>query len=317
MEKILTISIASYNVEKYIAETLDSLVQSPAIDDLEILVVNDGSKDRTVEIVKGYEEKYPQSVKLIDKPNGGWGSTINASLQVATGKYFKLLDGDDWFETKNIEPFIEFLKKAEEDVVFTQYTKVYEPKMDRELEVCTLPELQTLSISTIDAIAMHSVCVKTSVIQGKIQITEHCFYTDSEFAVKVLYNAETAIYLPISVYDYRLGLGGQSVAPASMGRNFAQHEKIFKTVCPLVFSSEKLTSYRDSMRRMANTQYTFFLCAPVNRDTYKKIRDFSKYVKKEFKSVYKGQRLAKRMLGASYLFYYIVAKRVHKKNNLA
>lgn len=316
MEKVLTISIASYNVEKYIAETLDSLVQSPAIDDLEILVVNDGSKDRTVEIVKGYEEKYPQSVRLIDKPNGGWGSTINASLQVATGKYFKLLDGDDWFETKNIAPFIEFLKKADEDVVLTQYTKVYEPAMNRELEVCNLPELTAISIADIDAIAMHSVCVKTSVIQGKLQITEHCFYTDAEFAVKVFYHAETAIYLPISVYEYRLGLGGQSVAPASMGRNFLQHEKIFKTVCPIVYSSEKLRKYRDSMRRMANTQYTFFLCAPVNRNTYKTMKAFSKYLKKDYKEAYKALRTAKKAINWCYLLYYIVAKRVHKQNNL-
>ena len=317
MEKILTISIASYNVEKYIAETLDSLVQSSAIDDLEILVVNDGSKDRTVEIVKGYEKKYPQSVRLIDKQNGGWGSTINASLQVATGKYFKLLDGDDWFETANIEPFIEFLKKTDEDVVLTQYTKVYEPAMSRVLEICTLPELTTIFIGDIDAIAMHSVCVKTSVIQGKIQITEHCFYTDSEFVVKVFYHAETAIYLPISIYEYRLGLGGQSVAPTSMGRNFLQHEKMFKTVCPIVYSSEKLKKYRDSMHRMASSQYTFFLCAPVNKNTYKLMKAFTKYLKTNYKEAYEALQTVKKAINWCYLLYYIVAKKIHKQNNLA
>lgn len=132
MQKVLTISIASYDVEKHLGETLDSLGQSHAVDDLKILMISDDSKDRTAENINGYEEKHPQSVRLVDKQNGGWDWTINASLQVATEKYFKLLECD-WFETNNIVPFIE--KKAEADIVLTQYTKVYEPAMSMGLEV--------------------------------------------------------------------------------------------------------------------------------------------------------------------------------------
>ena len=102
MSKILTISVAAYNVENYISNTLESLLVDD-IDDIEILVEDDGGIDNTANIVKEYEEKYPNVVKLIHKENGGYGSTINKSLEIATGKYFKQLDGDDWYDSNNFK----------------------------------------------------------------------------------------------------------------------------------------------------------------------------------------------------------------------
>ena len=93
MNKTLTISIASYNVEKFLRETLDSLCSPEILDDIEVIIVNDGSKDSTPLIAQEYVTKYPQSFILIDKENGGYGSTINASLDIAKGKYFY------WFKT--------------------------------------------------------------------------------------------------------------------------------------------------------------------------------------------------------------------------
>ena len=100
MGKLLTISIAAYNVEKFIKKTLDSLIVDS--DELEVLIVNDGSKDETLKIAKEYEIKYPNIFRAIDKENGGYGSTINTGIIEATGKFFKQLDGDDWFETESI-----------------------------------------------------------------------------------------------------------------------------------------------------------------------------------------------------------------------
>ena len=106
MEKILTISIAAYNMEQYIEHTLNSLIDEHIIDLLEIFVVDDGSMDRTLEIAMQYAKRYPQSIYPIHKENGGYGSTINTSVKLATGKYFKLLDGDDWYAKENLPAFI-------------------------------------------------------------------------------------------------------------------------------------------------------------------------------------------------------------------
>ena len=96
MDKILTVSVAAYNVEKFIRNTLDSCIAEEIMTDLEVLVVDDGATDATAEIVREYEDKYPQTFRLIHKENGGYGTTVNRSMQEASGKYFRLLDGDDW-----------------------------------------------------------------------------------------------------------------------------------------------------------------------------------------------------------------------------
>ena len=80
-------------------------------DELEVLIVDDGSKDDTAEIAKRYEERYPNTFKLVKKENGGWGSTLNKGIEIGTGKYFKQLDGDDYFSHENLDDFILYLKK--------------------------------------------------------------------------------------------------------------------------------------------------------------------------------------------------------------
>ena len=110
MEKILSISIAAYNIEKYICSTIESLINKDVIDKMEILIVSDGSTDNTVKIGKEYEKKYPGSIRVIEKKNGGWGSTVNTGIINAKGKYFKLIDGDDQAMTENLTEFIQYLE---------------------------------------------------------------------------------------------------------------------------------------------------------------------------------------------------------------
>lgn len=88
---------------------------SKYLDDIELLVINDGSTDKTAEIVSQYQEKFPNSIKLVNKENGGYGSTINTSLQIATGKYYKTIDGDDWVHADELDCLIECLRKTSLD----------------------------------------------------------------------------------------------------------------------------------------------------------------------------------------------------------
>lgn len=104
MEKQISIIIPTYNMEKYIGQCLDSLL-IPEFDEVEILVVNDGYKDRSSEIAHSYANRYPDSIRVIDKSNGNYGSCINAALPVATGRYVKILDADDSFDTAEISKF--------------------------------------------------------------------------------------------------------------------------------------------------------------------------------------------------------------------
>ena len=105
MKKVLTIVVPAYNVEKYLKNCLDSFVDVNILNSIEILVVDDGSTDKTADIAKNYEKKYPNSFRLLSKENGGHGSTINYAIPRASGKYFKVVDGDDWVDKKHLPAF--------------------------------------------------------------------------------------------------------------------------------------------------------------------------------------------------------------------
>ena len=125
MNKILTVSIAAYNVEKFLEKTLDSLIIKD-IDSLEVLIINDGSKDGTLHIARKYEKEYPNIFRVINKENGGYGSTINVGIDNANGKYFKQLDGDDWYEKDNLKEILNILQNSDEDIIYTPYIEFYE-----------------------------------------------------------------------------------------------------------------------------------------------------------------------------------------------
>lgn len=224
--KILTVSVAAYNVEKTVSETLDSLlkgVPEETLRKLEILVVNDGSKDSTKEVVARYEEQYPESVTLISKENAGWGSTVNTSISFAKGKYLKLLDGDDWFKTENISEFIDFLEKAEADMVLSPYVKRFPDRDELQDEHKEISE-QTSGIETLNPdidIYMHELAVRTERLrEGKVSITERCFYTDNEFAFEAIKWSETVQRFEKPVYIYRLGDSEQSVGISGILKHY-------------------------------------------------------------------------------------------------
>ena len=107
--KLLSIAIPCYNSEAYMEKCIESLLKGG--EEVEILVVNDGSSDRTAEITDAYAEKYPTIIKAIHQENGGHGEAVNAGIRNATGLYFKVVDSDDWV---NEEAYKQILKTLEE-----------------------------------------------------------------------------------------------------------------------------------------------------------------------------------------------------------
>ncbi|OON88449.1 hypothetical protein BXO88_01265 [Oribacterium sp. C9] len=216
-DKVLTISVAAYNVEKTIEETLDSLVvgvPDEILHKIEIIVVNDGSQDGTSDAVKKYAERYPESVRIYDKENAGWGSTVNTSIKLARGKYLKLLDGDDWFLTENIPEFVHFLEGAEADLVMSPYIKRY-PDEELQENNHRLIGKEFSRIERLDPeedIFMHELAVRTDRLRsGGVKIAEKCFYTDNEFAFEAIRCSDTVQRYEKPVYVYRLGNAEQSV----------------------------------------------------------------------------------------------------------
>ena len=108
-DKLLTIVVPSYNASKYLDFNLQSFLRPSVPEKLEVIVVDDGSTDDTARIADAYHKKYPDTVKVVHKENGGHGSGINAGLRVATGKYFKVVDADDWVDHEALERLLDYI----------------------------------------------------------------------------------------------------------------------------------------------------------------------------------------------------------------
>lgn len=242
MIKVLSISVAAYNIEKYIHQMMNSLIDANCMDDIEILIVDDGSKDNTASIASEYEKKYPESVKLISKENGGHGSTINKGITEATGKYFRALDGDDWVNSDNLNQLITELKKIDVDLVVCDYDKCYE---DGRIETQCFDNISPMKIldfvDTIHQIpwmCYHTIIYRTEILQkNNIRLDEHCFYVDAEYDLFPIPYIKSIFYFNMPVYCYRLGIDGQSVSPESRKKNI-KHGQI--VACKLLELCEGL-----------------------------------------------------------------------------
>ena len=256
-DKILTISIAAYNVQDTIDTTLKSLItDEESMKKMEVIVVDDGSKDDTAKIVQAYVDKYPDTFRLVQKVNGGYGSTINISTKIAAGKYFKQLDGGDEYRTENIRPFIEFLEKTDADLVISPYEEVFpsETKL-----ICYGSEEEMRSGETIPVfprlgeriLKMHELTFRTAGWNTYArEIPEHCFYTDTEYVAYPMTWARTVSFFDRLVYRYYLQVEGQSVSGAGIRKHYQDGIRMMWDLCEVyeaIAGSEK----EDRLDRMA------------------------------------------------------------------
>ena len=234
-EKILTVSIAAYNVSKFIRKALDSLIlDEDHMKSLEVIIVNDGSTDDTSTIAREYAYRYPQTFLIIDKENGGYGSTINASLSIAEGRYFKLLDGDDWYDQEGLCGLIDYLEKTDSDLIVSPYN-IVKPDVKTVPHHSEIP-MKQINISELrlndKLFQMHGITVKTDTLRKyKHPIAEHCFYTDIEFVFYCLAASETIARYNCTVYNYRLDINGQSVSLAGIQKHYEDHPKVTDRIC--------------------------------------------------------------------------------------
>lgn len=237
MNKILTIVVPSYNAESYLVETIPTMVNASNIEDVEVLIVNDGSKDNTLKIARQFEEKYPTVVKVIDKENGGHGSTINAGIKVATGKYFKVIDADDWVDTPALEKLINYLKTVDVDEVISPYNEVYvDVNKTQVVSLNHVSEKVEYQYSDFlqqhgELPQMHMVTIKTSILRDNdITIGEKMFYVDMEYIIFPTPYIKSVTYLNEVVYQYRLGTLTQSVSVNSFIKNRHMHENVIQRI---------------------------------------------------------------------------------------
>ena len=330
MTKILTISVAAYNVEQYLPKLLDSILRAENKDDVEVLVVSDGSKDGTADITREYMQQYPDVVRLIEKENGGHGSTINRGIEEASGRYFRALDGDDWINTISLDLILKRLQDEEADIVLSDYTNCYEDGRENTDSFEELKDGEEYGFDhNIKWMRYHTVIYKTQILkEHNIKLDEHCFYVDSEFMLLPIPYVNTIRYYKIPLYCYRLGIEGQSVSPESRIRHKADSFKVaqrllqFYQELPQDLSASKKTYITNGIAAHMLWHFKTLLLCKTGRENREELKNFDLSIKEKAPQVFDAMTtfkdsstLIKMARGMGYLMYYpaSVLKRVKDK----
>lgn len=230
-DKLLSIVIPSYNMEKYLPRCLDSLCQPSILDKLELIIVNDGSKDQTLSIAQNYKEIYPNTIVVVDKENGNYGSCVNRGLDIAKGKFFRILDADDMVNSESLIIFISELEKSNADLIITNYTRenLFKNKIQKistqgksidYSHVYHIEDIDIFHLAIQDNFVMHAMTYNTEILKKKpLRHQEGISYTDTEYCYYPIDNVKTIQFLDIYLYRYQLGRDGQTMSKESFMKN--------------------------------------------------------------------------------------------------
>lgn len=314
-KKILSISIAAYNVENCLSIAMDSIVKAKHIDDIEVLIVNDGSKDDTSKIGEDYERKYPCSVKLINKVNGGHGSTINSGLENATGLYYRSLDGDDWVDTDNLDQLVETLKVIDVDIVLCNYVESMGNEIIKMHDFDDLSDGKIYEVTDIVKripwMCYHSLIFKTSVVkENQLRIQEKCFYCDNEYALYPISYAKNIYYFSLPIYCYRIGIDEQSISASSRMKHIEDSKKISLNVLNFYellknkngVEEEIIKYFQKNVSRICAWHFVSLLYFAPDNSRKDDLKNFDSEICFEDKEIYNGMLMNFRESNSPYYY---------------
>ncbi len=243
MEKLITFVVPCYNSEAYMEKCVDSLLKAGEC--AEILIINDGSTDRTGEIGKKYENDYPGICRLLSQENGGHGEGINHGLREAVGKYFKVVDSDDWADEYALDAVVKKLTELESsggvDLLVANYVYVHmDGSRDDVIKYKNVfPENRVFGWSETGTflpwqyLTLHSCIFRTQILRDiGLELPKHTFYEDNLFAYLPLPYVKKMYYMNVNFYQYLIGRQDQSVAEESLKKKCSHQilvsKKIFK-----------------------------------------------------------------------------------------
>ena len=255
--KLLSIIVPAYNMEAYLAQCVESVLRTPSLAAVEIIIVNDGSKDKTLRIARQYAERYAETVRVVDKPNGNYGSTINAALPLAQGEYVKILDADDRFEGSRVAEMLAFLRKTDADMVVTPFIEVA-GRRERRVEYNiysrkvykygkTYDADKVFSDGVIRFFMMHGVCYRTEILRKmSYHQSEGVSYTDQEWVFYPLFRVNTIAFADIPLYRYNTSREGQTMDAKVQMRSLAQLVAVTEAMARYFISASR--SVRSAQR---------------------------------------------------------------------
>ena len=238
--KLITFTIPSYNSESYLSYAVDTILTGG--EEVEIIIVDDGSTDGTAAIADGYAEKYPSIVRVVHKENGGHGSGVNCGIEHAAGLYFKVVDSDDWVDESALQTLLDTVRthvqeNDEPDLYITNF--VYDHAEDNTFFLRHFRKKFPVGkhFGWKDAgrffgsqlLLMHAVMFKTQIIRDSgTVLPHHTFYVDNLFAYRPLPLCNKLYYCDVNLYHYFIGRADQSVTVTNLTRRYDQQIRVME-----------------------------------------------------------------------------------------
>lgn len=278
-QKILSIIVPTYNMENYLSYCLDSFFIRKNFDKLEVIIVNDGSKDKSLEIAQNYVSQASDVFKIVDKKNGNYGSCINAALPVAKGKYVKVVDADDSVDTDNLDEFISFLCENDVDLALSDFVLVDEDRIVTKEIVyhfgqSLMPMEQICVTERFKDMEMHAVTYRTELLLNiGYHQTEGISYTDQQWIFTPMAAVQNVGIFNKVVYKYWVGRAGQTIDPVVKIKRMKERAKCvldmiiqYEMICQNITS--EIQSYLDARLQpnVKDIYITYFLNGSIRKE---------------------------------------------------
>lgn len=307
--KLLSFAVPCFNSAAYMEKCVDSLLKGG--EDVEIIIVNDGSTDETAEIADRYAREYPSIIKVVHKENGGHGSAVNTGIDQASGLYFKVVDSDDWVKE---EPYMQILGALKDlaggervlDMLVSNF--VYEKIGEKRHKVMRYKHaLPAQEIFTWDDVKhfhkgqymlMHSVIFRTKLLREcALRLPEHTFYVDNLYVFEPLIYVRNMYYLDVNFYRYYIGREDQSVNENVMIGRIDQQIRVNKLMIDYMVdkksqaaSNKKLYHYMLSYLDIITTVSSILLIRSGTEENLEKKKELWNYLKKKDWLLYRKLR---------------------------
>lgn len=304
--KLLSVIIPCYNSQDYMKNCIESLLL--ARDDIELIIVNDGSVDQTAEIADNYANMHPSKIKVIHQPNGGHGQAINTGLKHATGLYFKVVDSDDWVDTR---AYLKILDTLNELITQRQYIDlmisnfVYEKEGAKNKKVMKYTSVipqdkvftwdDTKPFRKGQYLMMHSLIYRTQLLREiRLRLPKHTFYVDNLYVYQPLTCVESMYYLNVDFYRYFIGRDDQSVNEKVMIDRIDQQLKVNKLMIDYIdldsIQNEKLQQYLLHQLEIVTTISSILLIRSRKRENLKKKKELLQYINERDRKLFRKLR---------------------------
>jgi glycosyltransferase involved in cell wall biosynthesis len=279
MTKILSVVIPTFNMEAWLPRCLDSVLIDGILNEIEIIVVNDGSTDSSRDIANSYKERFPNAVTVIDKPNGHYGSCVNAALAVAAGTYFRILDADDRFASDAFVRFIAFLQHCAADMVVSNFSREYLGGGRKIAAKHACDKYFNLLFF------MHGLTYRTEILRnaGYRQL-EGIAYTDTEYCFYPLTAVGSRAYFDEVLYLYTIGREGQTVNDGIYYKNREQVRRIIQRMMNYLREQTEIQNQNRGLQytkfvHVACYYFTAILTHPRNETDDKSMRDIDAFLR--------------------------------------